>query len=55
MILKNHVGTTYAVMYKHSGVCWCHEGIAEVSSSVLVEFGLERVAEVDVESISCCE
>ena len=37
-------------MYKNDGLRWYHEGIAELSSSAVVEFGKERVIEVSVDS-----
>ena len=40
----------YFTLFNSDGLCWYHEGIVEKSSSVLVELGLNRVIEVNVDS-----
>ena len=46
----NEMSNTCFLMYKNDGLRWYHEGIAELSSSAVVEFGKEGVIEVDIDS-----
>ena len=46
----NAMRSTRLYMYKNDGLRWYHEGIAELVSSAVVEFGKERVIEVNVDS-----
>ena len=41
---KDHALT----LFNYNGLCRCHEGIAKLSSSVLLEFSMNQVIEVDV-------
>ena len=45
-ILKKDVKDSYLVLHKN-GLCWCHEGLIEESPSIVVEFCLNAVIEVD--------
>ena len=37
-------------LFSYNGLCRCHEGIAKLSSSVMLGFSMNRVIEVDVQS-----
>ena len=48
-ILKKNVKDTYLVLHKN-GLCWYHEGLVEKFPSIVVEFCLNGVIEVDAVS-----
>ena len=37
-------------LFNYNGLCRCHEGIATLSSSMMLEFSMNQVIEVDVQS-----
>ena len=43
---KDHTFT----LFNYNGLCRCHKGIASMSSSVMLEFSMNQVIEVDVQS-----
>ncbi len=48
-VLKKDVKDAYLVLHKN-GLCWCHEGLIEKFPSIVVEFCLNGVIEVDAAS-----
>ena len=48
LMLKKDVKDSYLVLYEHDGLRW-YEGLIEKEHSVLVELGLNRLIEVDVQ------
>ena len=48
--LKEDVKDSHLVLYEHHRLCWYHEGIVEMSGSVIVELSLNRVIEVDIKT-----
>ena len=49
LTLKKDVKDSYLVLHKN-GLCWCHEGLIEKFPSIVVEFCLNGVIEVDAAS-----
>ena len=49
-MLKKDVKDSHLVLYEHHRLCWYHEGIVEMSGSVIVELSLNRVIEVDIKT-----
>ena len=49
-ILKKDVEDSFLVLYRHDGLCWYHEGLVEKFPSIVVEFCLNAVIEVDAAS-----
>ena len=49
-ILKKDVDDSFLVLYRHDGLCWYHEGLVEKFPSIVVEFCLNAVIEVDAAS-----
>ena len=49
LILKKDVRDAYLMLHKN-GLCWCHEGLIESASSIVVELCLNAVIEVDISS-----
>ena len=49
MIMKKDVKDASLVLRKHDGWCW-YEGLVEKFPSIVVELGLNRVIEVDIDS-----
>ena len=49
LTLQDDVKDSYLVLYRY-GLCWYHEGLIERSHSVVMEWSLNRMIEVDVAS-----
>ena len=49
-IEKNRVHNAHIVLYKHTGLCWYHEGIIEKPTGEVLELSLNRVVEVSVKN-----
>ena len=46
-VIKQVEDSVYATLYRHDDVCWYHEGMVELSASVVVALSLNRVVEVN--------
>ena len=48
--IKQAEDSAYVTLYRHDDLCWYHEGIVELSGSVVVVLSLNQVVEVSVAS-----